>query len=383
MRSTNCRAGRTKVRNKRGSSELSEFAPVLYIMFLIILLPLLDLVSVFVAGSTQYLATNDFAAKAATQADYSSTLNSMANEASQFQLNGLAQFVHMVPEGGYTGCGDDLYVLVTDLASGSVTSSAANQPLSQPINTQTSMYEISVNSVYSVAPLVTLAAVPILGDIPGLGKPVTLAFTANRPVEHPGGLQAAPSGSVVGAGGPVTPFNRVASNPATAGPPSNITWRTPNIFQQIQNAGQTVVTVAVVQVQANYNQASGAPPGGWVNTGITIQAGQNVWLDTQATGIWNNAAVTSDANGAPGTIGYGSSIDINEPNAMLIGWTGSNPPILAYDHMTGAMSSSNFIPSGDTLINYSDKTSGPIWLACNDNQAGDWGSQMVRIIITQ
>jgi hypothetical protein len=76
-------------------------------------MPLLDLSSAFVAGATQYLATNDFAAKAATQPDYSSALNSMANEAYQFQSNGLAQFVHIAPRGGYTGCGDDMYVLAT------------------------------------------------------------------------------------------------------------------------------------------------------------------------------------------------------------------------------------------------------------------------------
>jgi hypothetical protein len=216
---------------------------------------------------------------------------------------------------------------------------------------------------------------------------VKLTFVANRPIEHPGGLQTAAGGGVgSGGGGPaVKPFNRVASNPNSAGPPSNVTWRNPAIFQAIQNAGQTVVTVAVVQVQANYNQSANAPPGGWVNTGITIQSGQNVWLDTQATGIWNNAAYTSDANGQPGTAanGWGGNIDPNVNNGMLIGWTGPNPPILPYGHSNAGPASTRYIPSGNTLLNFPDNYSGTIWLACNDNQAGDWGSQMVRIIITQ
>ena len=375
------RARRT-LRSARGSSQIAEFAPALYIMFLIILIPLLDVVSVFVAGATLYLATNDFAAKAATQIDYSSALSSMANEATQFQSNGLARFVNMMPDGGYVGCGDDLYLLSTDIASGAVTSSMANQPLNQPIDTKANMYEISVQSTYMVSPLVTMAAMPVLQDVPGLGKPAVLTFVANRPVEHPGGLQPAGAGAVVG-GAPVTPFNRVASNPNVTGTPTNSTWRDPAIFKEIQAAGQTVVTVNVVQVYANYNQAANAPPGGWINTGIVVQPGQSVWLDTQATGQWNNAIVTSDANGAPGETNYGSSIDLSLQNAMLIGWAGANPPILPYGHSTGAFNSPQFIPSGDTLLNFPINFSGPIWLACNDNQAGDWGSQMVRIIVTQ
>jgi hypothetical protein len=387
MRSTTHRSGRRTLRNDRGSSELSEFAPVLYIVFLIILMPLLDLVCVFVAGAVQYLATNDLAAKAATQPSYSSALNSMANEAYQFQSNGLAQFVQMVPEGGYTGCGDDLYVLVTDLASGTVTSSAADQPIGQTINTQTNMYEISVKSAYSVGPLVSLAAVPILQNIPGLGKPVTLCFSANRPVEHPGGLQSAANGTVVGSGGPVTPFNRIASNPASAGPATAITWRTPNIFGQIQQAGQTVVNINVVNVLANYGTTVGGQNGGWVNTGITVLPGQKVWLDTQAVGLWNDGVATTDANGLPASVtnpyGQQGTIDGDLPNGMLIGYTGS-PPMFPCGHSSvGISGDPRFIPSGDTLLNYSITNSGAISLACNDNQLGDTGSQMVRIIITQ
>src|SRR5580692_5495325 len=92
--SSTARASR---RSKRGSSEISEFAPTLYILFLLVLMPLLDVGNLFVAGAAQYLATNDFAAKAATQGDYASILNAMANEAYQFQSTGFAKFVHLQP----------------------------------------------------------------------------------------------------------------------------------------------------------------------------------------------------------------------------------------------------------------------------------------------
>ena len=46
----------------------------------------------------------------------------MVTEAYQFQTNGLAKFAQMVPDGGFAGCGDDLYALVTDTGTGAVTS---------------------------------------------------------------------------------------------------------------------------------------------------------------------------------------------------------------------------------------------------------------------
>jgi hypothetical protein len=309
----------------------------------------------------------------------------MTNEASQFQSSSLAQFVQMVPAGGYIGCGDDLFALVTNIGSGVVTSSPADQPLNQTINTTTNMYEVLVKSVYNVEPLISLAAIPFLGNVPGLGQPITLIFTANRPFEHPGGLQATPIAQR--SGGTVTPFARVSSDPAIAATPASVTWRSPGIFQQIQAAGQTVVNINVVNVQANYGPVLGAQTGGWVTTGLTVQPGQKVWLDTQAVGLWNNALMTVDANGIPignpNNLGNFYNIDYNLPNAMLIGYTGT-PPNLGYSHP--GMSISNdprFIPSGDTLFNFPVNYPGPLSLACNDDQEADYGSQVVRIIITQ
>src|ERR1700679_1934260 len=170
-------------RSKRGASEISQFIPALYILFLIVFLPLINLATLFVSAAIQYLATNDFVAKASTQQSYSSALNTMAREAYHFQqTSGLANFISMSPTGGYTGCGDDLYVLTTNVATGVVSSSAANMPLTQAVNTGTNIYELSVTSNYSVAPLINLSAVPLLGAVPGLGQPVNLTFTANRPV---------------------------------------------------------------------------------------------------------------------------------------------------------------------------------------------------------
>jgi hypothetical protein len=365
MRVKSQKFGYANVRTNRGLSEISQFAPVLYITFLIALMPLLDLVCVFVAGTTQYLATNDFVAKAATQADYSSALNTMVNEAYQFQSTGLAKFLNMLPNGGYTGCGDDLYVLATDIGSGQVKSSGANKPLSQKINTQTSMYELLVKSTYEVSPLVSLSAVPVLCNVPGLGKPVTLAFTASRPVEHPGGLQAGPSGMVVA--GTVSPFPRVASNPGNTPPPTSDTWRTPDIFQQIQKAGESVVSVNVVSVPAKQ-----AFLGQLTSTGLNILPGQKIWIDTQSVGIWQTAPSygNADANGYAGMF-FGDAVSPRLTYGALLGQIGTN-------------GSPFFL--GDDKLNYPPVGAGTIFLTmnqCSNQYMNGVGYQMVRVIVVQ
>ena len=75
--------------------------------------------------------TNDIASKAATQADYSGALNSMFTEANQFESFGLAKFLHLEPNGGFTGCGNDLYVLTT-APTGTVLASQPDQPPDLP-----------------------------------------------------------------------------------------------------------------------------------------------------------------------------------------------------------------------------------------------------------
>ena len=391
MRSTICGAGHRNLRNSKGSAEIAEFVPVLYIAFLLVLMPLLDLVTVFVAGATQYLATNDFVAKSATQPDYASALNTMVTEAYQFQSNGLAKFAQMVPDGGFAGCGDDLYVLVTDTGTGAVTSSGADRPLSQKINTQSSMYELSVRSVYNVGPLVSLAAVPILGDIPGLGKPVTLAFSANRPVEHPGGFQGPGTGVQ---NTPVTTFARVAGSPNTTPNASNATWRTPSIYPQIKNAGEIVSGVAVVLVPANAgitNPATILSSNNWTSTGLSVTPGDKIWIDTSAVGIWNTyqyninswSSLNVDANGYP----TGSAADVYQPSCL-------DPNInqgALMGHL-GANGTPFFL--GDDQYNYPLGGTGQLSVICNDETYDSstgmnnmyWdntGAQMVRVIVTK
>jgi hypothetical protein len=342
----------------------------MYILFLVILMPMLDLVNVFVGGAVQYLATNDIAAKASSQPDYPTTLNTMVNEAYQFQSNGLAKFVNIAPDGGYTGCGADLYIVGTNIASGAVTASSANQTLNQAVDTTQNMYEASVKTTYDISPLVSFAAIPGLNTVPGLGMPVTLNCTANRPIEHPGGLVTTPSGNV---GNTVTPFNRtVASASASPASGAGSAWRTPNIYQMIANNGQTIVTQNVFVLQAS------APS--MVPSGVNIAAGQQVYIDTQAVGQWDieawDGVPYTDANGVSasgGPLTYGGIYgSYGVPNSGLAGQIGTGTPFLV----------------GDTLLNYPCNSTGMLSMQCNDSGAANaysdnTGAQVVRVIVVQ
>ncbi|MFX5562770.1 hypothetical protein ABTD73_20175, partial [Acinetobacter baumannii] len=78
-------------------------------------------------------------------------------------------------------------------------------------------------------------------------------------------------------------FPRILSS-ATSGTQApagyNYTWRDPNIFQEIADRGQTVVSQNVVIVYADQP---------WQNSGVNIATGQTAWIDTQAVGQWQGA----------------------------------------------------------------------------------------------
>ena len=358
---------RFKPRSRKGATEIAQFPLTIYCLFLVVLLPVLNLVTLLIAGTTAYLATNDLAAKAATQASFAQALNAMAVEAYNFQSNSLAQFVKMSPQGGYTGCGDDLYVLATDIGGAGIQSSAADQSLTQTIDTTKNIYEMQVVSSYTVSPLVSMASFPLLGSIPGLGQPVTLSFAASRPIEHPGGMQTATNG---GGGATVTPFARIAAGgPGVPPPPTPVTWRNPNIFQQIQNNGQTVLTVNVVEVSPNNPN--------WTPAGVQVLPGQKIYIDTQAVGVWASPGLAAyDANGIPNSISPGNYECDTANFAALVGVLGVTGPI-------HPVTPNSFL-LGDFQYNYPPAGSGQLSMAYNDwNFGGCTGAQMVRVIVVQ
>jgi hypothetical protein len=144
-------------------------------------------------------------------------------------------------------------------------------------------------------------------------------------------------------------------------------WNYPNIFAMIQAAGETVVEQNVVIVYADNPN--------WTPTGLAISPGDQIWIDTHASGAWSfltnggNQPLYS-ANGDP-------SMDnaTGFPTGSLLGDAGNTMFML-----------------GVSKLNYPPPATGPLGLAMNDdagpgaNRAGyigNVGEQAVRVIVTK
>lgn len=247
----------------------------------------------------------------------------------------------------------------------------------------------------NVGPLIPMSGVPFIANVPGLGKPATITLTAARSAEFVLGL--ANSKSASGAKNAVlniTTFANINPGSQPAGvQAANTGWRYPNIYQYIYNQSETVLSESVVTVTANSH---------WVDTGLSMAYGQQVYVDSRADGSWSwNAAdfPFTDANGitasdtptaaeqvAADMTGHplsAAELDTSANPGALIGYVGSTAP---EPQCYVAISQTGLFLAGDTMLNYAPPPgiSGHIWLRNNDNCNGvDVGTQIVRIIITQ
>jgi hypothetical protein len=119
-----------------------------------------------------------------------------------------------------------------------------------PINLTAQLYEYSANGHFLIAPLLNMGGIPLFSQIPGLGQPVQMSFWAVKMVEHPQGLSfdASNPGNYSGQLPAFTRTPIITENKPTLTSNSPI-WRTPSIFNDIENAGQTVVSTTVFTVR--------------------------------------------------------------------------------------------------------------------------------------
>ena len=211
-----------------------------------------------------------------------------------------------------------LYIESTRYKSGSTSEYGPNLPVPPPIDTANNIYQCSTRGVFSVGPTISMQGVPWLGSVPGLGTPVRLNFAAERAAEYPSGLTGSGSTSINVSMPPA--FNTAPSSPSFNGGTNSSGWRNPQIYQLIATAGKTIVQENVVTIYG-FDQNWGS--GGY--TGVTVNAGEQVWLDTQAEGDWTlygaygYTTETTDANGD-------AKVKVNGfPNGALLGQIGSCP----------------------------------------------------------
>ena len=182
-----------------------------------------------------------------------------------------------------------------------------------------------------------------------------------------------------------------AATPASPSAPavsnnSNAAWRDPGITKEIAAAGQTIVSQQQVTVSAQVD---------WVNTGLTIAAGQHLWTDTRSDGKWSGNPQLfpySDAKGLPDYPG-GYRIDANANVLSLIGFVGDTPPEVSEQDISigtpaggpGGITDPGLFEPGNTLKNYAPAQAGKVWLRNNDNTniSSDAGQQVAKIWVTK
>jgi hypothetical protein len=161
-------------------------------------------------------------------------------------------------------------------------------------------------------------------------------------------------------------------------PAAEAAWRDPTILATISSAGQTIISQKVITVMVT------AP---WVNTGLSIATGQHLWVDTRSDGKWSGNPQYfpySDAKGLGPSV-YKScwQVDTKAPVESLIGFIGSLPPNVP-EGCRGGITDPGFVEVGNTLENFTPKTTGTIWLRTNDNtnHISNVGQQIVKVIVT-
>lgn len=347
-----------KTPGKRASAgKISEFGIAMYIVLLLAVFPLLDLLWLIASYGVVVLAAHQFASAASVEPNYKSGLESTFNTACRFSASGWARFARLSPMSGYDGCGCDLYVQSTAIVGQDVSQYGPNTPPPPPIVSDR-IWEYKALVQYEWRPPISLSAVPIVGSIPGLGRPVRITHAALRAAEHPEGLaevndiqfQRQPTGSILASFPPGVGGGETA--------PEHMSWNYPNIYVLIAAAGQVIVDEDVLEVDSRNAD--------WTDTGLSVSDGQKAWIDTRADGQWRLSAtsVYVDANGYTSSPVPGDGLIPGK----LIGRLGTNPSFEVGRFQL------NMVPNGQ----------GKLLLMCHDMFFDDNdGKQVVRVIVTQ
>ena len=73
-------------------------------------------------------------------------------------------------------------------------------------------------------------------------------------------------------------------------------WNNPNLFEQIQAAGLTIVASDVLIVPGNAINTPGSPPA-FTTTSFSVDPSETIWMDTQAVGNWGIASSNMGGEG--------------------------------------------------------------------------------------
>lgn len=169
-------------RRKIGST-LIDTPAALWLLFVLFLVPMIDLATVFLRYTFMVAASRDAAhaaAKAKTfRTDISTSERSAINMASSAATATASSFREIRVDRVVT------QMVITDLSNQAVT--RRTTPLTAPADTGINLYEIETTVVGQINPLVNFTAGAFPG-IPGLSAPVPVSVTSREFFENPQGL---------------------------------------------------------------------------------------------------------------------------------------------------------------------------------------------------
>jgi hypothetical protein len=174
-------------RQKRGSS-LAEFGPALWLFFIVFLVPLFNLVQFACGVVTVTLIAAQAAQAMAAAPDFTTGLTNGRGAATGLAASGFGKFSHLTAASPY---GVSFFIDVTNVQTKQQTCTGPDQQLSAPIDTTNNVYQIEARCLYDVGPMLPMQGVPLLSDIPLLGKPARFAFNSQRAAEFPDALSTA------------------------------------------------------------------------------------------------------------------------------------------------------------------------------------------------
>jgi hypothetical protein len=199
---------------------MSEFAPALFVFLMLTFFPFLNLFGYLCGIATAALIANQCANAAAVSQTYDDAMSNSSGTALALSSSVLGKFANLQAVGGYQGSGVDVFVAVTNIGSNTTNVFGPNQPISGIVDTTNNIYEYEAQVNYNVGPFISMAAIPIVSDIPMLGKPAQFTFAVQKAAEYPNGLTS--GGSPSGNGGGGTPVIPPPSGGVTPGGPATV-----------------------------------------------------------------------------------------------------------------------------------------------------------------
>lgn len=209
---------RIRWQQRRKGMQMAEFPIVLFILFLM-LFPLLNLVVLGCGACTVWLIAQQTAATAAEQKSFADSLTAASGTANQIAQSGMSKWVKLAPVGGWQSSGVNLFVEKTAYKlndSGQYWLYGPNCSAPVPAQASDYIYSIKSEATFNVGPFMSMAGIPFVGDIPGIGVPAAISITCGKAVEEPDHIVTTSNNLLASSG----TSNNVSAQPGG--------WKSPN-----------------------------------------------------------------------------------------------------------------------------------------------------------